>query len=292
MNGKLKAYLELSRLSNVPTVWSNVLVGAAIATGDMPLSLSTTLITMLAISFFYAGGMAQNDLFDLDIDTQERPERPLPSKRISRNEARLFITLCFALGGLLIALGNKDALPSALALLVCITVYNHRHKKWAFSLLFMGLCRALVYLCAAAVVQPSIIDFFSIPLHLFAGLLAAYIIALTLVAQKEASGALGYRRWLALGIVVIPFFAHFGVEHSFTPALIITGIALPLWLLRSAICIWNTPPKVFPAVLGWLSGICLVDAYFLALLDRPMLSGLAGGCFVLTVLGHKRILGT
>lgn len=292
MNSKLKSFLQLARLSNLPTVWSNVLVGVAIGAGDAPLSVSTTLITMLAISFFYAGGMSQNDLFDIEIDAQERPERPLPSKALSQKEVASFITVCFSLGAVLILLTTREAMLPTIALLVVITAYNRFHKKWAVSIIFMGLCRALVYLTAAAVITPSIIDLFSIPLHLFAGLLAAYIIVLTLIAQKEVGGALGYRRWLALGIIVIPFVAHFFVTHSFTPALIVSGIALPLWLLRSAWFIWATPPKVVPAILGWLSGICLVDAFFLALLDRPELATMAGGCFVLTVLGHRRILGT
>ena len=292
MNKKVEAYLQLSRISNLPTVWSNVLVGTAIASGTGAIDIRITLITILAISLFYVGGMAQNDLFDLAIDTEERPDRPLPSQTLTPNEVHLYITFCFTVGFALIAFTNREAILPTVFLLLCITAYNRRHKHWNASLIFMGLCRALIYYIAAAVVEPSLINKFTIPLTLFAVLLAIYIIALTLVAQKEAKGSLGYRRWLAWSIIAIPFIAHFFVTHDFTPALIISGIVLPLWLTRSAWYSWKTPPKVVPAILGWLAGICLVDAYFLALLNRPILVAIAGACFVVTVLGHRRILGT
>ena len=288
MNKKLEAYLQLARLSNLPTVWSNVLVGAALASTSESASIGVIMIAMLATSLFYVGGMAQNDLIDLAIDTQERPQRPLPSGDLTIKEARIFTLSTFALAFILIAVFTPQALYMAIALLVSICLYNFLHKKWSGSLLFMGLCRALVYCLAAAMVAQT----FAKPLPYFATLLAVYIITLTLIAQKEAAGSLGYRKWLALGMVVIPLLAHYAVIHHFSPALVFTGILMPLWMLRSSWFIWSKPPKVVPAILGWLSGICLVDAYFLALLDRPMLSAIAVLCFIATVLGHKRILGT
>ena len=54
----------------------------------------------------------------------------------------------------------------------------------------------------------------------------------------------------------------------------------------------SDPPRMRPAVMGWLSGICLADAYFLTLLDTPVLAVIAAACFVLTAIGHRHILGT
>ncbi len=293
MNAKLKAYLQIARLSNLPTVFSNVLVGITLASSTTSIPIDITLSAMLALSLFYVGGMAQNDLFDLKIDTKEHPQRPLPSGALSLREARVFIVATFGLGFFLIAATAPNALYYALGLLVCIILYNLFHKKWTGSLIFMGLCRAFVYCVAAAMIASrQQQDLSWTPLAYFAASLAIYIIAMTLVAQKEAAGSLGYRRWLALFIVALPFLAHFAAPYTFTPVLYISGIVLALWLVRSARFIWTTPPKVVPAILGWLSGICLIDAYFLALLNRPGLASLAGLCFIATVLGHKKILGT
>ena len=48
-----------------------------------------TLILLLAAStLLYAGGVALNDVYDADVDRQERPERPIPSGRVSLAAAR------------------------------------------------------------------------------------------------------------------------------------------------------------------------------------------------------------
>jgi 4-hydroxybenzoate polyprenyltransferase len=293
MNAKLEAYLKIARLSNLPTVFSNVLVGIALAAGTTTVPLDITLVATIALSLFYVGGMAQNDLFDRKIDATENPRRPLASGAISVTEARVFIATTFGLALLLVAATAPVALYYALALLVCIVLYNLLHKKWTSSLLLMGLCRALVYCVAAAMVASrQTIDLPWTPLAYFAASLTLYIVALTLVAQKEAKGALGYRRWLALFLVAIPFLVPLAVPFTITPVLCISGVVLALWVARSTRFIWMTPPKVVPAILGWLAGICLIDAYFLTLLNRPGLAGVSGLCFIATVLGHKRILGT
>lgn len=288
MNAKVEAYLQVAGLSNLPTVWSNVLVGAALASLDTPIPIGTTLGAIVAISLFYVGGMAQNDLIDLRIDTEERPERPIPSGRLSKGEVRLFTIITFTIGLIIIGLTAPQAVPIALGLLVAINLYNLLHKKWTGSLVFMGLCRALVYCTAAAMIAQS----FAKELPAFATLLALYIIVLTLIAQKEANGPLGYRRYLAIGIIILPFLAYFATDHPISEVLRAPGIVVLIWLIRSAYFIWSTPPKVVPAILGWLAGIALIDAYFLALLDRTDLAFIAVFCFIATTLGHRRILGT
>ena len=74
-------YLKIGRVSNLPTVWTNVLAGAFLSghAADLP----TLRWVMLAITLFYTGGMYLNDAFDADIDALERPNRPIPSGQIS-----------------------------------------------------------------------------------------------------------------------------------------------------------------------------------------------------------------
>jgi hypothetical protein len=70
------------------------------------------------------------------------------------------------------------------------------------------------------------------------------------------------------------------------------AVILALWLIRSARLVWQSPPKVIPAVLGWLAGISLLDAFFLTFTPFPWLSLIALACFAVTVWGHRRIAGT
>ena len=58
--------LRLGRVSNLPTVWTNVLAGTALAGGDWNGRRSA--LVLLAMSLFYVGGMYLNDYFDRAID--------------------------------------------------------------------------------------------------------------------------------------------------------------------------------------------------------------------------------
>ena len=93
----LKPYLQLVRLPNVFTAAADSLAGWLLVGGGLaepgrwlPLSAASMAI--------YAAGIALNDVFDYEIDLDERPGRPLPSGRVSRRFAAW-------LGGILLALG-------------------------------------------------------------------------------------------------------------------------------------------------------------------------------------------
>src|SRR5919206_5170200 len=77
----LGTLLRLGRVSNLPTVWTDVLAGTALAGGD-PLS-GRTALALAAMTLFYIGGMFLNDAFDRAIDARERPSRPIPAGEIS-----------------------------------------------------------------------------------------------------------------------------------------------------------------------------------------------------------------
>lgn len=72
--------LKLGRVSNLPTVWSNV-VAASVLAGGAP--IRTLAFIAGAMSLLYVGGMFLNDAFDAESDARERPERPIPSGEIS-----------------------------------------------------------------------------------------------------------------------------------------------------------------------------------------------------------------
>ena len=85
--GKLRAWLELSRISNLPTCFTNVLVGVAIGAGPGALPWGRAALLSGAIGLMYVSGMALNDVVDVERDRGQRPDRPIPSGRISRAAA-------------------------------------------------------------------------------------------------------------------------------------------------------------------------------------------------------------
>lgn len=290
---KFPAYLRLARISNLPTVFSNVLLGVALAAGTGPFPWEATLVAILATSFLYVSGMALNDLIDRHIDAEERPERPIPSGALSVREVVIFTGLCMGLPLATVFLIAPHSTVLALALVAAIVSYNVFHKRWSGALVFMGLCRALVYFLAAMItaeVMDRSVDLGGVAL--FAVILSLYIILLTVIAQKEVQGDIGFRRWLAVAIVAMPYVAFVFSAPVSTGWTLTTGALLFAWLVRSARLIRRQPPKVVPAVLGWLAGISLLDAFFLSFTQRPALALVALCCFGVTVAGHRRIAGT
>src|SRR5690606_18891969 len=97
----LKAWIQLIRPSNVLTAISDVLAGVALAClflqSDLPQTPSLCWITLSSM-LLYTGGIVFNDVFDASLDKIERPERPIPSGRITQFSAGILGTLAFALG--------------------------------------------------------------------------------------------------------------------------------------------------------------------------------------------------
>ena len=96
----LRSYLGLLRLPNVFTAVADVAMGfffiqAPWAFSDngqetslLPIGIWTVGLLAAASAMLYSGGMALNDVFDIDLDREEQPNRPLPAGRIPLNSAR------------------------------------------------------------------------------------------------------------------------------------------------------------------------------------------------------------
>ena len=175
----LNAYLRLSRISNLPTVWSNVLAASCLAGGPAGRSL---ILVMLAASLLYTAGMFLNDAFDQNIDRVERPGRPLPSGAVSSASVWVSSIAMLAVGLVIFATFGWQAAIASIALAVAIIVYDAWHKGNAVAPFIMGLCRALVYICTGAAVGAA----HSMPLVAASLALLAYVAGLTFAAKEEA----------------------------------------------------------------------------------------------------------
>ncbi|WP_353815832.1 SCO3242 family prenyltransferase [Agromyces sp. SYSU T00266] len=104
----------------------------------------------IASVLLYWGGMALNDAADAELDRVERPERPIPSGRVSRRAA------VATAGGLTIAgiavaglTGGRSSLAVALPLVGAIWAYDLAAKRSVLGPLVMGACRGLDVLLGA-----------------------------------------------------------------------------------------------------------------------------------------------
>lgn len=297
----LRAYAELARLSNTPTVVTNVMVGAAAAAAVTGGSLSwpRTAVTAVACVLLYVAGMALNDVLDREIDARERPHRPIPSSRVTLAGAHAFVVACIviALGALLML--SPAALFAGLALVAAIVAYDLVHARTPWSVLLMGACRALVPVAAAlAALAPFGSESLWRRLAPACGALALHVVLLSVVARREVTGggrgvgplALALP-WIALAPLLAAWWAGWYAPAAMWHVLLCL-VLFVAWMYRSAAHLRQAPPRIPRAIGGWIAGMALLDATSLALLGQPVAAMVAIACLAATALWQRSIAGT
>ena len=285
----LRAYTELLRISNLPTVFSNVLVGAALGVSGAEIPWEITAHCAVAVLFLYLAGVACNDAVDAEWDAAARPERPIPSGRLSQRQAYTITVTGFLLGLAVFASIGLIAFGIGTLLVAVITLYNLLHKRLAASVVFVGAARGLVYLAAAAAGGGTLND--SRPFW-FVLALFAYTTAFTMMARSEHQEQIDNSRWLAAAIPLIALTP--GVWITPDQALLAAGAAIVMivWQARAVRMVLRAPPNTKSAVHVWLSGFCLIDAFYLSVLGYSGLVAVAVACFLVTLLLQRRVMGT
>jgi heme O synthase-like polyprenyltransferase len=278
--------LRLGRVSNLPTVWTNVIAGATIA--NTAASLVDVAVVGLAMTAFYVGGMYLNDFFDRDIDARERPGRPIHAGDISAGAVSAIGFVLLAVGVLLLVQFGFLTMIWGLALAGAIVLYDAWHKGNEFAPVIMGLCRALVYLATGAAISGEI----RFALTAGAIALATHVIGLTYAAKQENLNQVS-RLW-PLAILAGPLlFALPGLSTGWLVAiccllLCAADVAAVRLLARRAI-----PDAVPSAVSVLIAAICLVDALAVALHGGGiLLACICASGYLLTRLFQTVIPGT
>jgi len=280
------AYLRLGRVSNLPTVWTNVLAGVALSA--VRASTGAVMLLALALSLFYVGGMFLNDAFDRAVDRDQRPERPIPSGTVSATEVFATGYALIAIGVLLVArqAPHFGAVASALGLAAAIVVYDAWHKANPYGPALMATCRFLVYTTAALAVAGRL----ERPVIVGAVCLFAYLVGLTYAAKQETLARLRSLWPLALLVVPLvhglPAAAH-GAVAAIVYLTLFAAVFCAVWLLRGA------SPSRFPrAVAVLIAGISLVDALAIAGAGASGVAAIAAlGC-PLTLALQRFVRGT
>jgi 4-hydroxybenzoate polyprenyltransferase len=282
--------LRLARVSNLPTVASNVL-GAAALTGA-PLATIPVAVTLLSGSLFYVGGMVLNDAFDAEVDARERPERPIPSGRATRGAVfGLGISLLGVGLGLLAALvvlgravGGWRLLAAGAATAVAIVAYDRFHKGIAWSPAVMGLCRAGLYAMGAFAVSAAPPDAVGVA----ALLLLLYVVGLTHIARFETASSVG-RLWPA-AFLFLPLVAAVTARPSVPLAVV--GALFAVWTARGIVLAARGGRQIGRGVVSLIAGMALFDA-MVALSMQNLEVGIAAVAAWALTLGLQRwISGT
>ncbi len=278
---RLLDLLAIGRVSNLPTVWSNVLTGFLVARcfheapEDLTREIGLIALLLGSTSCAYLFGTFLNDWKDASFDEQYRPERAIPSGRWSRRAiGSIALVLSILATACLIPLSLSSAIVPLLgtALLISIVCYTVLHKKTPTAIIPMGLCRGLLYplgFFSAASSSPGLVQSIQpLPIIILIGVGSlVYVAGLTLAARYESGPAGGTIPRLTLRLLLFAcLLTHnwwwisgksgdLGGTSAFLSALPALAVFV-LWTARSLSILRKSVPEF---VSRSLAGICLVD---------------------------------
>jgi 4-hydroxybenzoate polyprenyltransferase len=174
--GDVAALVRLPAALSVP---GDVLLGAAMAGRSMS---GRTLQLVGSSSLLYLAGMALNDWADREVDAQDRPQRPIPSGRVTPSFALGLAVGLTAAGIGVAAASGPRALAVTLPLAGAVWTYDLALKDTAVGPLSMASCRTLDVLVGARAGRLRA----ALPA---AGLVGAHTLVLSTVSRREVEGA-------------------------------------------------------------------------------------------------------
>lgn len=265
------------RIPTVFTALSNILCGYLI-TQQIPfaaLPQQTHLwLLLLSSAGLYLGGMVLNDVFDAALDAVERPERPIPSGRISRRAAAIFGSTLLMIGVSCAAMIGQGSLLLAVLIIIAVLLYDSYLKSTVAAPLGMGSCRFLNLMLGASAGTTVTSVWQTTPVTVAAAL-GIYVIGVTVFAKNEAGkshsaglltgvgimlGGIGLDAWLITG---------HGIEEAIPGsqmALLILGLNI---LMRSSVVVMKPNPASIQRTVG-LMLLCII------FLDALAVFGLTG----------------
>jgi 4-hydroxybenzoate polyprenyltransferase len=226
----VRTALQLGRVSNLPTVWTNVLAGTVLS-GVEP-SLAVVVSVGVATSLLYIAGMYLNDAFDHRWDAEHRARRPIPMGEVDVRTVFVagFGMMAAGLVILLVGPGGPRAFLPGLVLAGLVVLYDVSHNKNPIAPVILGLCRVAVYVVAARAVTPTLAP----PFYVGAAFLITYLGMLAIIARGEAKNPKTPRLVgrLTAGICIVDGLQILAVGSVWLAGLCAVGFVLTLRLQR------------------------------------------------------------
>ena len=128
MSTRLNAYLTLIRPPNTLMIGLAVVIGEAIGLGKLP-GIVEAIFGFLTASLMMAGTMVANDVYDVEIDKVNSPQRPLASGTVKTGKAVALAVILSSAAIVFAALLGLWTFLTALLALALMIYYNTRGKK-------------------------------------------------------------------------------------------------------------------------------------------------------------------
>lgn len=265
---RLFSVLQIMRPANMITAVADILAGIAIAGFFIPdmwnqQIINHILLLIISTAGLYSGGIVFNDIFDVNQDRVNRPERVIPSGRLSLTEASILGSALFTIGIFSAFMVSIKSGFIAILIMIFALLYDKYSKHYSFiGPINMGICRGLNLILGMSINLSLAPDYFWI------GIIPIIFIAvITLTAQKETKGknkiAIGIAMLLDLSIILGFFIMSKELDLSLENA----AIFLILWyginvVAKFKAIVNNKPQLIQKAVkMGILSLIPLNASY-------------------------------
>lgn len=252
--GKLYALLATARIANVPSVVSNLSVGVLLGSMGTGEEFSWPWTLMIAAVLFYVSGNFLNDWADREWDKVNRPERGLPRGLFRADEYLYFGGLGIAGAVLFASMYGWRALIVSAILVGFIELYTKVHKKTAWAVIPMGLCRACLPVLGYVGVRGGIGG----PMLFPAAALLLYIIALSLSARWESKAEVPEGKKLLSRLLLLGA----GIVAALLPMMempLVGWIGMVAFFAWMLLCVTKYRSPVPAHVSALLAGIPLID---------------------------------
>ncbi len=127
---KLGGFVELLRPHNLLVSAFTTLIGVVSVSGRLDPYAAVPIVVVVLVA---AGGYVINDYFDYEVDRLNKPYRPIPSGRVSREEA-LALALALFVGGVVLSL-LPGPVSFAYAFLNAVLMFMYSYKIKEFGLI-------------------------------------------------------------------------------------------------------------------------------------------------------------
>jgi geranylgeranylglycerol-phosphate geranylgeranyltransferase len=166
---KLKAIIQLTRPVNLVIAFISIFIGGFVTGTIQPLlklilaCISGTLIT--------AGANSINDYFDIEIDKINKPERPLPSGKITKKQAYIISIILFITGIIISTYIHLTGFIIALTTSYLLYMYSYKLKQTVlFGNLTIAFLSGLAFVYGGLAVgqgkQAVVVGIFAFLFHL------------------------------------------------------------------------------------------------------------------------------
>lgn len=222
----------MMRPANVVTSVADVLAGAAISgifsAAIFQDHLQAIIMLCFSTACLYGGGIVFNDVFDADLDKIERPERAIPSGRVSLQQASVFGSILLLAGIISAGLVSMESASLAVGISLFALLYNKISKHHPFwGPLNMGLCRGLNLLLGMSILMEALPQWYFLAI-----VPIVYIFSITMISRGEVHG--GGRKNLYIAAILYSIVTGFILYFSYlnNKLLLSAIILIPfLWMI-------------------------------------------------------------